>query len=57
MEQGKQKKIDLSKRGFLPMVGNIQGFGKIAVMQDGTRYLITDKGWKKIIKKEDNDSA
>lgn len=42
------KKLKPGKRGYRPLIGNIQSFGKMAILQDGTRYLITDKGWRKI---------
>lgn len=44
------KKLKPKQRGYLPLIGNIQNFGKMAILSDGTRYLITDKGWRKISK-------
>jgi len=44
------KKLKPGKRGYSPLIGNVQNFGKMAILSDGTRYLITDKGWKKISK-------
>lgn len=42
------KKPKPGRRAILPLIGNIQNFGKMAILQDGTRYLITNKGWRKI---------
>ena len=40
---------DLARTAKQPVTLNLHGRGDIVEMSDGTKYQVTDRGWKKII--------